>query len=51
MVDARELINIIDSVNVRVTNLASSTQEIAASADMVTSISAELKTKLKRLRT
>ena len=51
LVDARELINIIDSVNVRVTNLASSTQEIAASADMVTSISAELKTKLKRLRT
>ena len=49
--DARELINVIDSVNVRVTNLASSTQEIAASADMVTSISAELKTKLKRLRT
>ena len=49
--DARELINVIDSVNVRVTNLASSTQEIAASADMVTSISAELKTKLKRLST
>ena len=49
--DARELINVIDSVNVRVTNLASSTQEIAASADMVTSISAELKTKLRRLKT
>ncbi|MBD5509074.1 MAG: 4Fe-4S dicluster domain-containing protein [Lachnospiraceae bacterium] len=51
LVDARELINIIDSVNVRVTNLASSTQEIAASADMVNSISAELKNKLRRLKT
>lgn len=49
--DARELINVIDSVNVRVTNLASSTQEIAASADMVSSISAELRTKLRRLKT
>lgn len=49
--DARELISVIDSVNVRVTNLASSTQEIAASADMVNSISAELKTKLRRLKT
>ena len=51
LVDARELINIIDSVNVRVTNLAASTQEIAASADLVNSISGELKTKLKRLKT
>ena len=49
--DARELINVIDSVNVRVTNLASATQEIAASADMVSSISAELRTKLRRLKT
>lgn len=49
--DARELINVIDGVNVRVTNLASSTQEIAASADMVNSISAELRNKLRRLKT
>lgn len=49
--DARELINVIDGVNARVTNLASSTQEIAASADMVNSVSAELRTKLQRLRT
>jgi methyl-accepting chemotaxis protein len=47
--DAGKLIDIIDSVNLRVTNLAASTQEIAASADLVSSISADLKDKLQRL--
>jgi chromosome segregation ATPase len=47
--DAGKLIDIIDSVNLRVTNLAASTQEIAASADLVSSISNDLKEKLNRL--
>lgn len=47
--DAEKLIEIIDSVNVRVTNLAASTEEIAASADMVKSVSADLKNKLQEL--
>lgn len=47
--DAKNLINIIDSVNLRVTNLAASTEEIAASADMVSTISTDLKDKLKLL--
>jgi iron only hydrogenase large subunit-like protein len=47
--DAGKLIDVIDSVNLRVTNLAASTQEIAASADLVSSISADLKEKLDRL--
>jgi methyl-accepting chemotaxis protein len=49
LTDAGKLIEIIDSVNLRVTNLAASTQEIAASADLVSSISADLKEKLDRL--
>lgn len=44
--NAEKLIEIIDSVNVRVTNLAASTEEIAASADVVSNISANLKDKL-----
>ena len=47
--DAEKLIEIIDSVNVRVTNLAASTEEIAASADMVKSVSNDLKDKLRSL--
>lgn len=47
--DAEKLIDIIDSVNVRVTNLAASTEEIAASADMISSISSDLRGKLKEL--
>lgn len=47
--NASKLIDIIDGVNVRVTNLAASTEEIAASADMVSTISADLKDKLERL--
>lgn len=47
--DAEKLISIIDGVNLRVTNLAASTEEIAASADMVSTVSADLKEKLARL--
>ena len=47
--DAEKLIDIIDSVNVRVTNLAASTEEIAASADMISTISSDLRGKLKEL--
>lgn len=46
---AGKLIDVIDGVNVRVTNLAASTEEIAASADMVSTISADLKDKLAQL--
>ncbi len=49
LTDAKKLIDIIDSVNVRVTNLAASTEEIAASADMVSAISSDLKGKMERL--
>ena len=47
--NAGKLIDVIDGVNVRVTNLAASTEEIAASADMVSTISADLKDKMERL--
>lgn len=47
--DAQQLINVIDTVNMRVTSLAASTEEIASSADMVSSISADLKEKLSEL--
>ncbi|MCM1039609.1 MAG: methyl-accepting chemotaxis protein [Ruminococcus sp.] len=47
--DAEKLITVIDGVNTRVTNLAASTEEIAASADMVSTISADLRDKLSRL--
>lgn len=50
LADAEKLISVIDSVNVRVTNLAASTEEIAASADMVNSISTELREKMNRLK-
>lgn len=47
--NAGKLIDVIDGVNVRVTNLAAATEEIAASADMVSTISADLKDKMERL--
>lgn len=47
--DAGKLIDVIDGVNLRVTNLAASTEEIAASADMVSTISSDLKQKLDQL--
>lgn len=49
LTDAGKLIDIIDSVNSRVTNLAASTEEIAASADMVSEISSDLKGKMEKL--
>lgn len=49
LADAKKLINVIDGVNLRVTNLAASTEEIAASADMVSTISSDLKDKLAEL--
>lgn len=47
--DAEKLISIIDDVNLRVTNLASVTEEIAASADVISSISSGLRGKLSEL--
>lgn len=49
LVQAGKLIEVMDGVNVRVTNLAASTEEIAASADMVSTISSNLKDKLIQL--
>lgn len=49
LADAKKLISVIDGVNLRVTNLAASTEEIAASADMVSTISSDLKDKLAEL--
>ena len=49
LTDAEKLIEVIDSVNERVTNLAASTEEIAASADTIKSVSADLKDKLHEL--
>ncbi len=46
---AEKLIEIIDGVNARVTNLAASTEEIAASAETVSTISTDLKSKMERL--
>ncbi len=48
--NAEKLIEIIDSVNLRVTNLAAATEEIAASADMVSNVSSSLKDKLASLQ-
>ena len=47
--NAEKLIEIIDSVNGRVTSLAASTEEIAASADVVSNISSNLREKLAAL--
>lgn len=44
--NTEKLTEIIDSVNERVTNLAASTEEIAASADVVKNVSVNLKDKL-----
>lgn len=48
--NAEKLISVIDGVNARVTNLAASTEEIAASADMVKTISTDLKDKIVKLQ-
>lgn len=47
--NADELIEIISSVNDRISNLAATTEEIAASTDMVRDISLDLKSKIKEL--
>ena len=47
--DAEKLISVIDGVNERVTSLASVTEEIAASADVISSISSGLRGKLSEL--
>lgn len=47
--ESDRLIKIIDDVNLRMTSLAASTEEIAASADMVDGISSELKKKVANL--
>ena len=47
--DAEKLISIIDGVNVRVTNLAAATEQIAASADVISTISSDLRDKLYEL--
>lgn len=49
--NAEKLIDVIDGVNIRVTNLAASTEEIAASADMISTISSDLREKLRGLET
>ena len=48
--DAEKLIEVIDSVNERVTNLAASTQEISASADTIKEVSDDLQDKLMQLQ-
>lgn len=48
--DAEKLIEVIDSVNERVTNLAASTQEISASADAIKGVSDDLQDKLLQLQ-
>ena len=50
LTNAEKLISIIDSVNEGVTNLAASTQEISASADMVKTISDDLKDRIIQLQ-
>ncbi len=47
--ESNHLIEIIDEVNARMTNLAASTEQIAASADMVAEISDELQNKVMEL--
>ena len=47
--ESNDLIAVIDEVNARMTNLAASTEEIAASADMVAEISDELQNKVMEL--
>ena len=49
LTNAEKIIEIIDTVNERITNLAASTEEIAASADSVRSVSADIKEKLEEL--
>ena len=47
--ESGHLIQIVDEVNERISNLAASTQEIAASATMIGEVSDELKEKFEEL--
>ena len=47
--ESQHLIHIVDEVNERISNLAASTQEIAASATMIGEVSDELKGKFEEL--
>ena len=47
--ESKHLMEIVDEVNERISNLAASTQEIAASATMIGEISDELKGKFEEL--
>lgn len=47
--ESQHLIQIVDEVNERISNLAASTQEIAASATMIGEVSDELKGKFEEL--
>lgn len=49
MSESNHLIEIMDEVNVRMTNLAASTREISASADVLAGISDELQNKIQEL--
>ena len=47
--EANHLTEVIDEVNERMTNLAASTEEIAASADVLAGISNELQVKIQEI--
>ena len=47
--EADHLMEIVDDVNGRISNLAASTEEIAASASMIGEVSDELKNKFEKL--
>lgn len=47
--ESNHLMEIVDEVNERISNLAASTQEIAASATMIGEVSDELKDKFEEL--
>jgi len=49
MESSENLIKVVDNVNERITNLASSTQEIASSAEMIGQVASELHTKFDRI--
>ena len=50
MNNAEDLMRIVDDVNQRITNLASSTEEIAASATIIEQVTAELRNKFETIQ-
>jgi methyl-accepting chemotaxis protein len=48
--NADNLMKVVDNVNERITNLAASTEEIAASATMVGQVASELHDKFDKIR-